>query len=69
MWGQGKGRMKDSVNGRKAEGDGHCREGEGHPEETQSEERGQGEGSLLYDGGISSITYTQSIRKKGQEMW
>lgn len=61
--------MKDSENGRQADGDRHCLAGEGHPEETLSEERGQGKGSMLYDGGISSTTYTQSIRKKGQEMW
>lgn len=39
-------------------------QGEGHPEETLSEEWGQGEGSQLYDCGISSIKNTKHEKGK-----
>ena len=46
--------------------------GEGHAEETLSEGRRRGKGSLLYDTGISRINYTKiKVRKRSEAnvMW
>ena len=41
--------------------------GEGHAEETPSEGRRQGKGSVLCDGGIHSIKYTECERERSED--